>query len=162
MQALLLNLLKAYWPQLAAFVGAVALGFMAAWQIQGLNIDAIDLKFSQYVAQVEKDTNEAKAAALEKERFWLAEKENALTNARLREKELEAALTASQSAGARLRDSVATLRTQLADAPGYACLDAVTSLGELLEACRGRYEGLGYKAQGHVIDIEKMMRVWPK
>lgn len=160
--SLLLSLLKSYWPQVAAFVGAVGLGFMAAWQIQGLRLDTLDLKFSKYVAQTEKNESEAKAAALEKERFWLAEKENALINARHREKELEAALAASQSAGVRLRDSVATLRTQLADAPGYACLDAVTTLGELLEACRGRYEGLGYKAQGHVIDIEKMMKVWPK
>jgi len=160
--SLLLSLLKSYWPQVAAFIGAVALGFMAAWQLQGLRLDALDLKFSKYVAQTEKNESEAKAAALDKERFWLAEKENALINARHREKELESALAASQSAGVRLRDSVATLRTQLADAPGYACLDAVTSLGELLEACRGRYESLGYKAQGHVIDIEKIMRVWPK
>lgn len=31
MPTVLLSLLKSYWPQIAAFVGAVALGFMTAW-----------------------------------------------------------------------------------------------------------------------------------
>ena len=30
--SLLLSLLKSYWPQIAALVGATALGFLAAWE----------------------------------------------------------------------------------------------------------------------------------
>lgn len=40
MPALLLNLLKAWWPQIAAIAGAFLLGFIVAWQLQGVRLDA--------------------------------------------------------------------------------------------------------------------------
>lgn len=43
------GLLKAYWPQLAAFIGAATVGFGIAWSIQGVRIDGAkaDLRESQ-------------------------------------------------------------------------------------------------------------------
>lgn len=159
---LLFSLLKAWWPQIAAFVGAVALGFGMAWQLQGLRLDALEIEFSRYRNEVEQNALTAKREALEKEKFWQGAIENARINAQYRETQLRQDFVAVQSAGARLRDALATVRAQLADAPGYACLDAATSLGKLLETCRGRYEDLGSKAQGHVIDVQKMREAWPK
>jgi len=160
--SLALSFLKSYWPQLAAFVGAVALGFGVAWNLQGLKLDALDIEFGKYRNQVEQQAIEARRLVLDKENFWRTEAENARINAQAREARIKAELADAKSAGARLRDSIATLRTQLADAPGYACLNAVATLGELLETCRGRYEELGQNADGHVSDIKEMRDRWPK
>lgn len=159
---LLLSLLKAWWPQLVAFAGAVAVGFGLAWNLQGLKLDTLEVEFGKYRNQVERQAIEARRLSLDKEKFWRQEIENARTNAQSREAQLKKDVAAAQSAGARMRDSIATLHVRLANAPGYACLEAATALGELLEACRGRYEELGQQAQGHVIDIEEMRAGWPK
>ena len=42
MAALLLNFLKAWWPQISAICITFSLGFTAAWQVQGLRIDAVN------------------------------------------------------------------------------------------------------------------------
>lgn len=160
--SVVLALLKSYWPQLAAFVGAAAIGFGAAWQLQGLRLDSLEIEFARYRNGVEQNAIESRQLELDKENFWRTEAENARINAIAREVQLKKDVATAQSAGARMRDSIATLRAQLADAPGYACLDATAALGELLEACRGRYAELGQQAQGHVIDIEKMRAGWPK
>lgn len=70
MLTLVLELARRFWPHLAAIAGAMALGAFAAWQIQGLRLDAADsdlralqLEFDSYRASLR-----AQEAALAEQR----------------------------------------------------------------------------------------------
>ena len=67
MISLALSFLKSYWPQLAAFVGAVTIGFGLAWNLQGLRLDALDIEFKQYQNEVEQKKAEANKAIAQAE-----------------------------------------------------------------------------------------------
>ena len=159
---LLLSLLKSYWPQLAAFIGAVALGFGAAWNIQGLRVDALDVEFGQYRNEVEQNAIAAKDVALEKERFWRMEVENARINAQAREMRLKKDAAAAQSAVSGLRNDLAALRARLATSPEDACINTAAALGDLLGQCSEAYQSMAEVADGHVNDIRTLTESWPK
>ena len=159
---LLLSLLKSYWPQLAAFIGAVALGFGAAWNIQGLRVDALDVEFGQYRNEAEQNAIAAKDVALEKERFWRQEVENARINAQSREARLKRDVANAQSAVVGLRNDLSALRSRLATSTEDACINTAAAIGDLLGQCSEAYQSMAEVADGHVNDIRTLTESWPK
>ena len=159
---LLLSLLKSYWPQLAAFIGAVALGFGAAWNIQGLRVDALDVEFGQYRNEAEQNAIAAKDVALEKERFWRQEVENARINAQSREARLKRDVANAQSAVVGLRNDLSALRSRLATSTEASCLATADSLGILLGQCAEDYRAMAEVADRHAADVQTLTESWPK
>lgn len=160
--AILLSLLKSFWPQLAAFVGAVAIGFGLAWNLQGMRLDALEIEFGQYRNEVEQNAIAAKDAALEKERFWRQEAENARINAQSREARLKRDAANAQSAVVGLRNDLSALRSRLATSTEASCLAAADSLGVLLTQCAEDYRAMAEVADRHASDVQTLMEAWPK
>lgn len=63
MPTLLLSLLKSYWPQIAALIGAIGIGFGAAWGIQGLRITSAEQEFTAYKQTIKEQELRWKSAA---------------------------------------------------------------------------------------------------
>ncbi len=160
--SLLLSLLKSYWPQIAALVGATALGFLAAWQLQGLRLDDITLDFQRYRLDAEQSAAQAQRASLEKERFWIAEKENALVNARYRETLLRHEIAGAQSAASGLRDDIAALRARLATDSRESCVATAAALGDVLQRCSADYRAMAEVADRHASDVQTLSEAWPR
>ena len=161
--SLLLSLLKSYWPQLAAFIGAVALGFMAAWQLQGLRLDALDVEFAKYRLDVERQASEARQAAFKQQAAWLQEKEDALNAAKLREEKLRRdAAAAAQSAARGLRDDLAALRDRVSTSSAEACHRYVGVISDVLGECSERYRTVAGVADQCVSDVQTLSEAWPK
>ena len=159
---LLLSLLKSYWPQLAAFIGVVALGFGAAWNIQGLRVDALDVEFGKYRNEVEQNAIAAKDAALEKERFWRQEAENARINAQTRESRLKRDAANAQSAVVGLRNELGTMQARLATSTDETVLNAAASIGALFVRCADEYRAMAEIADRHASDVQTLIEAWPK
>ena len=162
MPTALLSLLKAYWPQIAAFVGAAALGFMAAWQWQGLRVESLTVEFGQYRNAVEQQAVEARQAALKQQAAWLQEKEDALNAAQERETKLKKDLAAAQSASRGLRDDLAALRERLSTDTGEACRRYVGTLSDVLAECSERYSAVAGIADQCVTDVQTLNEAWPQ
>jgi len=160
--SLLLSLLKSYWPQVAAFVGAVGLGFMAAWQIQGLRLDEAENEFRAYVVEVEDAAAASKKAAIEQYALWLQEKEDALNAAKLREDILRRDVATAQSAARGLRDDIAALRERLSTDTVEACRRYVGTLSDVLAECGERYSAVAGIADQCVSDVQTLSEAWPK
>ena len=159
---LLLSFAKSYWPQLAAFVGAVAIGFGLAWNLQGVRLDALEIEFGQYRNEVERNAVAAKRAALDKEKFWLGEIENARINAQSREARLKRDAANAQSAVVGLRNDLGALRDRLAKSPVAACLDTADSLGVLLGQCAEAYRDVSEIADRHASEVQTLIEAWPR
>lgn len=158
----LLSLLKSYWPQVAAFVGAVGLGFMAAWQIQGLRLDSLTVEFGQYRSAVEQQALEARQAALKQQAAWLQEKDDAEQKAAEREAKLHKDLAAAQSAARGLRDDLAAARDRLSESPVEACRAHVGTLSDVLGECSERYSEVAGHADQCVSDLQQVSEAWPQ
>lgn len=159
---LLLSLLKSYWPQIAAFVGAAAIGFGFAWNLQGLKVDALEIEFGQYRNEVEQNAIAARRLLLDKENFWRQEVENARINAQSREAKLKKDVVAAQSAVGGLRDDLRTLQARLATSSSAACIDTAITLGDLLGQCSEAYRDVSEIADRHASDVQTLMMAWPK
>lgn len=162
MPTVLLSLLKSYWPQIAAFVGAVALGFMTAWQWQGLRLDSLTVEFGQYRNAVEQQALEARQAALKQQAAWLQEKEDAEQKANEREAKLRKDLAAAQSAARGLRDDLAALRERVSADSVEACRRYVGTLSDVLAECSERYSTVAGVADQCVSDVQTLNEAWPK
>ena len=160
--SLVLSLLKSYWPQCAVILGAVALGFLAAWQLQGLRLDALTVDFGKYRNQVEQQAVEARQAALKQQAAWLQEKEDALNAAQERETKLKKDLAAAQSAARGLRDDLAALRDRLSESSAEACRIYVGTLSDVLAECSERYSAVAGVADQCVSDVQTLNEAWPK
>lgn len=159
---ILLNLLKSYWPQIAAFVGAVALGAGAAWNIQGVRLDALEVEFGKYRNEAEQNALAAKRLLMDKENFWRQEKENARINALAREAQLKKDVSVAQSTVGGLRDDIGALQARLATSPVAACIDTAATLGELLGQCSESYRDMAEIADRHASDAKTLIEAWPK
>jgi hypothetical protein len=159
---LILSLLKSYWLEIAVFVGAVAIGFGMAWNLQGLKLDVLEIEFAQYRNDVEQNAVAAKRAAMEQENRWRMEIENARINAQAREMRLKKEFAAAQSAVGGLRNDLATLRARLATSPEDACINTAAALGELLAQCSEDYRAMAEAADGHASDVQTLTEAWPK
>ena len=162
MLTLALSFVKSYWPQLAAFVGAVAIGFGLAWNLQGLRLDALDIEFRRYQSEVEQNAIAAKRAAMDKENFWRQEVENARINAKSREARLRRDVANAQSAVVGLRNDLGTLRARLATSTEASVLDAADSLGVLFIKCAEDYRAMAEVADRHANDTKTLIEAWPK
>ena len=160
--SLLLSLLKSYWPQVAAFVGAVALGFMAAWQLQGLRLDEAHNEFRAYVVEVEDAAAASKKAAITQYALWLQEKEDALNAAKVREDTLRRQAAAARSAADWLRDDLAALRERVSADTVEACHRYVGTLSDVLAECSERYSTVAGVADQCVSDVQTLTEAWPK
>lgn len=159
---LLLNFLKSYWPQIAAFVGAVAVGFGLAWNLQGLKLDAIEMEFGRYRNEVEQNALAAKRAAMDKENFWRQEVENARINAIAREAQFKKDVASARAAAGGLRDDLRALHARLAISASPASLDAAVALGDLLVKCSDGYRAMAEIADRHAADVQTLTEAWPK
>ena len=160
--ALLLRFLKNYWQELAAFVGAVAIGFGLAWQIQGIRLDRTEIAFEKYQGQVEQQAVEARRAALDKEQFWNQEVENARINAQTRESRLKRDAANAQSAVVGLRNELGSLQARLATSSCDACTATAATLGVLLAQCAEDYRAMAEVADRHASDVQTLTEAWPK
>lgn len=162
MLTLALSFIKSYWPQVAAFIGAVAVGFGIAWNLQGIRIDSLENEFGRYRGEVEQNAIAAKRAAMDKENFWRNALENARINAIAREKQLQEDVAAAQSASSGLRDDLRALRSRLATSTCDSCLNAAATLGELLGQCSEDYRSMAEIADRHALDVQTLTIAWPK
>ena len=162
MISLALSFAKSYWPQLAAFVGAVAIGFGLAWNLQGVRLDALEIEFGQYRNEVEQNAIAAKHAMLDKEQFWRQEVENARINAQSREARLKRDVANAQSAVVGLRNDLSALRSRLTTSTEASCLDAADSIGVLLAQCAEDYRAMAEVADRHAADVQTLTESWPK
>ena len=162
MPTLLISLIKDYWPQIIAFVGAVALGFWMAWQLQGLRLDALEIDFGKYRNQVEQQAIEARQAALKQQAAWLQEKEHALKVAQEREQKLQKDVAAAQSAVGGLRNTIAALRAQLPGSSQPACAATADAGLAVLSECADRYRAMAEVADGHRNDAQTLIEAWPQ
>lgn len=160
--ALFLAFAKAYWLQLAAFFIAVSIGFGIAWNIQGMRLDSLDITFKRYQVEVEQNAIAAKRAALDKERFWIGEIENARINAQSREARLKRDVANAQSAVVGLRNDLGALRARLATSTEASCLATADSLGVLLGQCAENYRAMAEVADRHASDVQTLIEAWPK
>ena len=146
----------------AAFVTGVTVGSSAAWYIQSIRIDKAETAHLRYAAEVEKNAIAAKRAALDKERFWIGEIENARINAQSREARLKRDVANAQSAVVGLRNDLGALRAKLAKSPVAACLDTADSLGVLLGQCAEAYRDVSEIADRHASDVQTLIEAWPR
>jgi len=158
----LLSLLKSYWQTIASIVGGIALGFFAAWQLQGLRLDALELDFGKYRIDVERQASEARQAALKQKAAWLEEKENALNAARERETKLKADLAAAQSSARGLRDDLAAASARLSESSAEACNRYVGVISDVLAECSDSYSTVAGVADQCVSDVATLNEAWPK
>ena len=146
----------------AAFVTGVTVGSSAAWYIQSIRIDKAETAHLRYAAEVEKNAIAAKRAALDKERFWIGEIENARINAQSREARLKRDVANAQSAVVGLRNDLGALRARLATSPVAACLATADSLGVLLGQCAEAYRDVSEIADRHASDVQTLIEAWPR
>ena len=146
----------------AAFVTGVTVGSSAAWYIQSIRIDKAETAHLRYAAEVEKNAIAAKRAALDKERFWIGEIENARINAQSREARLKRDVANAQSAVVGLRNDLGALRSRLATSTEASCLATADSLGVLLGQCAEAYRDVSEVADRHAFDVQTLIEAWPK
>ena len=157
-----LAVIKTYWLQLVLIAAGIAVGFVAAWNLQGIRLDSLEVEFGTYRLAVERQAVIARAEAIKQKEQWIKEKEDAEQHAAEREEILRTERDTALAAGTRLRDTIATLRVRLADAPGYACIATADALAGLLDQCQQEYRVMGEIADGHASDVQTLMEAWPK
>ena len=146
----------------AAFVTGVTVGSSAAWYIQSIRIDKAETAHLRYAAEVEKNAIASKQAALDREKFWLGDIENARINAQSREARLKRDVANAQSAVVGLRNDLGALRDRLAKSTVAACLDTADSLGVLLGQCAEAYRDVSEIADRHASDVQTLIEAWPR
>ena len=159
---ILLALFKSYWPHIAAFFIAIAIGFSLAWNIQGMRLDSLENVFKRYQNEVEQNAIAAKRAVMDKENFWRTELENARINANAREMRLKKDVAAAQSATNGLRNDLASLRARLTTSTEASCLATADSIGILLGQCAEDYRAMAEVADRHATDVQTLTEAWPK
>ena len=146
----------------AAFVTGVTVGSSAAWYIQSIRIDKAETAHLRYAAEVEQNAIVAKRAALDREKFWLGDIENARINAQSREARLKRDVANAQSAVVGLRNELGTLQARLATSTDETVLNAADSLGVLLAQCAEDYRAMAEVADRHASDVQTLTEAWPK
>lgn len=158
----LFSLLKTYWPTIASIVGGMALGCFAAWQWQGLRLDALELEFGQYRNQVRQQALEARQAVIDQKEKWRKEKDDAEKTAKQREDALQSDLATAAATADRLRNTVGALRANLVTAAQPAIVETASALADVFEQCQSDYREMAEAADRHASDVKTLMDAWPK
>jgi hypothetical protein len=146
---------------LACFLAGATTGAGGAWWVQGVRLDAAKAVHDGYIAQVERNALLAEKAALEQERKWLKEKDDAQREADARLAQSKDDLALAALAAERLRNSLGSLRARLANAAQPALLDAAAALGDVFAACEREYRDVAQAADGHAGDVQTLIAAWP-
>ena len=112
---------------------------------------------AEYAALLEKAHEESRNAEL---RYNQKIKE-ANDAANRRNKQIDAAHAAAQSANDGLRSAVDSLSNSVSGATAAALTNAVTSTSSLLVTCSERYSGVAEKGSRHASDVETLIGHWP-
>lgn len=153
----------------AAFVAGVTSGSSAVWWVQGIRISHRDASIKQlqvdhatYVQEVETAAAKAKSEALERERTWMKEKDDAQDKAQQREATLKTQLAAARRASDGLRDDLAAIRAGIAEGSESTCRATADTIIAVLSECQTRYGEVGAAADGHASDVQTLIDAWPK
>lgn len=137
-----------------ASVIAAALGFGAAWTLQGRAIDALKLEHAneriaiQAAARKTIERNTSALASAQNNAVVLAGKSRA--DADSARTELDGLRVATETA---LRSASASLD---------ACIVGTATATKLLNQCGAEYQALGERADRHTNDIKTLTAAWPK
>ena len=157
-----LAVIKTYWLQLVLIAAGLAVGFVAAWHLQGIRLDSLEVEFGTYRLAVERQAVIARAEALKQKEQWIKEKEDAEQHAAEREEILRTERDRAIAGARRLRDDLTTLRARLPNAIPSACIATADALAGLLDQCQQEYRVMGEIADGHASDVQTLMEAWPK
>ena len=157
-----LAVIKTYWLQLVLIAGGIAVGFGAAWNLQGIRLDSLEVEFGTYRLAVERQAVIARAEAIKQKEQWIKEKEDAEQHAAEREEILRTERDRAIAGARRLRDDLTTLRARLPNAIPSACIATADALAGLLDQCQQEYRVMGEIADGHASDVQTLMEAWPK
>lgn len=136
-----------------------ALGGVGAWKAQ-------DWRYREQIATLRTTYAQELSASISEARAKEQAINHQLTEARNAATKRETTLR-RDAAGARteldgLRDDLAASRLQLPDATPTACVDRVTTVGELFAACAGEYQILAAQADRHASDVKTLTEAWPR
>ena len=157
-----LAVIKTYWLQLVLIAAGIAVGFGAAWNLQGIRLDSLEVEFAKYRLDMERQASEARQAAFKQQAAWFQEKEDALNAARLRENILRRDVATAQSAARGLRDDLTALRERVSADTVEACRRYVGTLSDVLSECSDKYSEVAGVADQCVSDVQTLTEAWPK
>lgn len=153
----------------SAFVAGATSGGGLVWWVQDIRIAHRDATIKQlhadhdtYVQAVEKAATKAKSEALERERTWMKEKDDAQDKAEKREATLRTQLAAARRASDGLRDDLAAIRAGIAEGSESTCRATADTIIAVLSECQTRYGEVGAAADGHASDVQTLIDAWPK
>ncbi|MDR3323257.1 MAG: hypothetical protein LBS89_03535 [Zoogloeaceae bacterium] len=147
---------------LAASGAALILGAALAWGIQSWRVDAMKNEFAVYRAVAEANAAAAEAAARAAEEQWASQlKEVNDEHAKKLVKATKDA-AAARRASIGLRDTLAALQSRLAEASVPAVTVTAAAVGDVLGECEEKYRAMAATADGHAVDVGKMMGGWPR
>ena len=157
-----LAVIKTYWLQLVLIAGGIAVGFGAAWNLQGIRLDSLEVEFGTYRLAVERQAVIARAEAIKQKEQWIKEKEDAEQRAAQREATLRAERDRALAGARGLRDDLAALRERLSTDTVEACQRYVGTLSDVLAECSDRYGAVAGVADQCVSDVKTLSEAWPK
>lgn len=137
-----------------SLVGAAGSGFYGGKTYEGY---ARDSKEKTHVEQTLQQTRLNAAATVRRSDNVILAQNAASTRAT--HDRIDAANARAESDG--LRSDLADARTQLANVPTEALLDAIATRDDLLGQCSARYSSLAEKSDRHVNDIKTLNEAWP-
>ena len=133
---------------------AFALGFGAAYKIQGVRIELADKQRSEIALEAER-----LVSRLESQRS--AQNIAAQNNRALRESRLRADADAARGAAVSLRSAL-DAAVQTARADPVACADTALAISRLQLECSAAYGDLAATADRHVSDLQTLIDAWPR
>ena len=157
-----LAVIKTYWLQLVLIAAGIAVGFVAAWNLQGIRLDSLEVEFGTYRLAVERQAVIARVEALKQKEQWIKEKEDAEQKAAEREATLRTERDRALAGAGRLRDDIATLRARLPHAIPSTCIATADAVATLLDQCQQEYRAMAEVADRHASDVKTLTEAWPK
>lgn len=134
------------------------LGFAAAWSWQGARADA---RVAAMEAEHAKAQAQAEQTAREIERVMTNKLREAHDAATINLRSARADADRARGALERLRDSARGAAQTARDTPA-ACPDTAVAFRDVFGACVETLRGMAEAADGHTVDVRKLIRAWPQ
>lgn len=151
---------------LVAMLIGIGIGGGTAWKVQGNRYEHVISGMVVDAAKKEADAKDALVKASETAR--LAEQalstkyQGALNEATKREVALRADLDATRRTAGGLRDTIATIRSQVAGYSQPAAAATASAAAELLGICADEYRAVAEAADRHAQDSLMLLEAWPR